>query len=482
LSNNLTGSTTITYGYPNYDRVGNRLACSIDGQDAQLYSYDKLYQLIYVDYNDLDKAWYAYDKLGNRTKMTRNTTSTFYDSNALNQYVHVDGVAYTYDKNGNLTYDGQYTYSYDYENKLTQVKQGQSVIATYKYDFAGRRVSKTAGQITTTYLYDGDSVIAEYQGQGTTCVCRYVFGPGIDESISMTSGANTYYYHFDGLGSVVALSNTSGQVVERYNYDAFGQPSAASSLGNRYMFTGREYDSETGNYYYRARYYSPKIGRFLQTDPTGYDDGINWYVYCGNNPINGIDPLGLDWLDNTANYCAGWSDTLSFGMTKVSRRLVNMRLETAYNILNSRYEVAWSPRSNVDTSSTAYKTGEWTGVANGIGIGIAGGIKAAGSKTAGNEFSHWIPQRAGGPRSILNGNYVTPETHFLQDPYRFPTGWQNYGPKWNQIIQQLSRIPNVFKGTALGIGWGVGGKVINDSLGNNTEDTSSKKSGNTPSQ
>jgi RHS repeat-associated protein len=94
----------------------------------------------------------------------------------------------------------------------------------------------------------------------------------------------------------------TGNVVEKYSYTVYGQvetqsdhgaPLAAGRVGNRFMFTGREYDYETGLYHYRARIYNPGIGRFMQTAPVGYGDGMNWYLYCGNNPIGLVDPYGL---------------------------------------------------------------------------------------------------------------------------------------------------------------------------------------------
>lgn len=112
----------------------------------------------------------------------------------------------------------------------------------------------------------------------------------------------SYYYHRDGLGSIAAISDENGNTVERYNYDVFGRvyivntdgtPLEGSLIGNPYYFTGRMLDSETGLYYYRARMYSPALGRFLQTDPIGYADGMNWYAYCGNNPVILLDPSGL---------------------------------------------------------------------------------------------------------------------------------------------------------------------------------------------
>ena len=112
-----------------------------------------------------------------------------------------------------------------------------------------------------------------------------------------------YFYFVDGLGSVTALSNMNGQLVERYAYDAFGNTVVTldGGTGNPIRFTGRRLDPESGLYDYRARLYSPALGRFLQTDPLGYADAMNLYQYCGNNPIKFIDPWGLCKEENLQN-------------------------------------------------------------------------------------------------------------------------------------------------------------------------------------
>jgi RHS repeat-associated protein len=169
---------------------------------------------------------------------------------------------------------------------------------SYTYDAAGRRVTKAVdGQTTTKYVYDGDHCIAEYSGSNQL-LRKYIYGPRVDEPVCMIEAAGdaTYYYHLDGLGSIIALSDEDGNAPVLYEYSVYGQVAASDpNHPNRFLFTGREFDKETGLYYYRARYYNPEIGRFLQTDPVGYTAGVNLYTYCGNNPVNHLDPSGEFW-------------------------------------------------------------------------------------------------------------------------------------------------------------------------------------------
>jgi RHS repeat-associated protein len=111
---------------------------------------------------------------------------------------------------------------------------------------------------------------------------------------SIYTGNLSIFYHADGLGSIVALTNSSGVVTTRYAYDPYGETEVAGTdVPQPFRFTGREWDAETGLYFYRARYYSPDMGRFISEDPIGYAGGINFYAYVGNDPVNFVDPSGF---------------------------------------------------------------------------------------------------------------------------------------------------------------------------------------------
>jgi RHS repeat-associated protein len=124
---------------------------------------------------------------------------------------------------------------------------------------------------------------------------------GVDEPLALYRSGKKYYYHADGLGSVVAMTDNHGTPKASYTYDAFGNntppspPPPPSSVTNPFRYTGRELDPETGLYYYRARYYDPATGRFLSEDPLQFEAGTNFYRYVSNNPLVLRDPSGLDW-------------------------------------------------------------------------------------------------------------------------------------------------------------------------------------------
>jgi RHS repeat-associated protein len=275
---------------------------SLNGSALTLgYSYNQDHQRTGVSASD---ATYLVSGL--------TAASHTYAPNNLNQYATVGATAYTYDTNGNLKSDGTWTYTYSNENILLTATATGSMVS-YAYDPQNLRKSKTVNGTTTSYLnipkslasaseksidpttfgfIAGNQEIAEYDASGNL-LRRYVYGSGLDEPLVTIDAVGNHFYHFtDGLGSVLALANTSGQLVEKHAYSAYGL--ASSTTGTAFQFAGRRVDPETGLYYNRARYYSPSLGRFLQTDPIGTDGGTNLYAYAGSDPTNSIDPTGLD--------------------------------------------------------------------------------------------------------------------------------------------------------------------------------------------
>jgi len=158
----------------------------------------------------------------------------------------------------------------------------------------GRRMQKSSLSETTNYVYDGANSIEEVDQSGNI-LARYAQGAGIDEALAELRSGTTSYYEEDGLGSVTSLSSSTGTLANTYTYDAFGNATASTgTLTNPFQYTGRDYDPETGLRYYRARYYDPSVGRFINEDPIGFLSGdVNFYAYARNNSPSLGDPFGL---------------------------------------------------------------------------------------------------------------------------------------------------------------------------------------------
>ena len=200
------------------------------------------------------------------------------------------------DANGNtLSEPSGKSYTWDFENRLVQaiVPGTNGGTTTFKYDPFGRRIQKRGPLGITNYLYDGINSLEEVDSSGNV-LARYAQSGDIDELLSELRGSTTSFYQEDVLGSVTSLSNGTGALANTYTYDSFGKLTASTgTLVNPFQYTARESDSETGLYFFRARYFDQSGGRFLSEDPTKFGGGVNFYPYVDSSPTNDVDPLGL---------------------------------------------------------------------------------------------------------------------------------------------------------------------------------------------
>jgi RHS repeat-associated protein len=290
-----------TFGY---DDLGRRTGLTRGNGTVTGYSYDigsrltSLTQDLAGSANDLSLS-FAYNPAFQIVSTTRSNDSyawaghgsgtTGSTANGLNQLATRGGATLAYDGRGNLTSDGARAFSYTAENRLASAPG-----TDLSHDPMGRLIKMTG--TGTVFDYDGTNLILETDtATGSQVKRRYVHGSQADEPLVWYEGAGTSdrrFLHADERGSIIAVSDSNGNATTLNKYDEYGIPAATNA--GRFQFTGQKWLSEIGLYDFKARMYWPEAGRFLQTDPIGYGNGLNQYCYVNGDPINFTDPTGLE--------------------------------------------------------------------------------------------------------------------------------------------------------------------------------------------
>ncbi|MCZ7648076.1 MAG: hypothetical protein M5U26_22925 [Planctomycetota bacterium] len=291
--------------------------------DDQDYDYDPEDRLIDFQRNGSgnNQAWQL-SLVGDWDQFTNGGSSQTRTHNSVHELTAIDAASLSYDLKGNLTaHSNGQTYTWDFENLMASATVGEET-AEYVYDAFRRRVKKTFDENSTVFVYDGWRCIAEYDnGAAASAPDRlFVFGAYLDEVLMMRNSAGTkYYYHTNHLYSVHAITNQSGAIVEAVkSYDAYGKATvitgagtdstwftsddvtgSATAIGNPFFYTGQRLDPETGLMYYKNRYMSVDLGRFISRDPIGILSVSDLYNYAANSPAKFLDLFG--WLPYPAD-------------------------------------------------------------------------------------------------------------------------------------------------------------------------------------
>jgi len=378
------GTSTVTIGYDNADR---RTSLTLPNTNSVTYAYNAASELTSLTYKKgattLGTLLYTYDAAGNRIKtggtfarsgLPPALTTTSYNAN--NQQTTFGTNTETYDLNGNLatvTDAGvTTTYTWNARNQLTGISNS-GFTASFTYDSFGRRTGKTVQGTTTNFVYDGVNPVQEKNGG--TVTANLLTGLGIDEFFTRTDGVGVRSLLPDALGSTVALGDGTGTLQTQYTYEPFGYTTQTGSAStSSYKFTGRE-DDGSGLYYYRARYYHPRLQRFIAEDPMGFAGGdMNVYAYGSDNPIMYGDPYGLFSVGDlpllppsVVNFSAGLGDALLLGFGDDLRGFLEINV-------------------GIDQCDDAYRYGSWAsfgfGGARLTYAGIAKGYSLAASSGA----------------------------------------------------------------------------------------------------
>lgn len=268
-----------------------------DELGTHTFGYDTHGRLTSATHPTLPGESYTYDASGNRLTSSLGT----HDYDESDRIVSAGTAVFEHDAAGRITKktdaSGITRFTYDAQGRLRRVDMPAGGYVAYRYDPYGKKIETDLNGVITRYVYDRQTLAAEYDGAGTL-LRRFVHGPGVDEPLAVVEGSARTYLTADHIGSIVALTDATGAVVGRVAYGAFGQPSFSPVIAsNPFGFTGRIFERSTGLYDLRARFYDPVLGRFLTPDPEGQAGGVNLYAYGLNNPLNNTDPSGrVAWI------------------------------------------------------------------------------------------------------------------------------------------------------------------------------------------
>ncbi|NRT43429.1 RHS repeat-associated protein [Clostridium beijerinckii] len=329
------GEVLVDYNYA-YDLNGNRLQ-KVSSKHKNFYTYDSMNRLKEASYDDRRES-FTYDNVGNRLTKTTNDITEKYVYNVKNQIreIHNKNVInyFTYDKQGNTIKEESTTGNNIFEyNTLNQqvkaiTKDGNTLVS--RYDTEGLRAEIEENEKLTKFIFHKENVLVETD-KDFNVISRFTRGYEVvaadiaDLDEGSESNLNRYYYTVDEQGSTVFITDRNQQIKNEYWYDAFGNVlDDKEKVHNRITYTGQQFDGVTGQYYLRARFYNPVIGRFTQED-IYRGDGLNLYDYCANNPIVYYDPSGYAMCPTKVK---AYKDYKKQGMTP----------QEAYTELKNRYK------------------------------------------------------------------------------------------------------------------------------------------------
>ncbi len=294
-------STTIAQFQYNYDPLG-RMTELTDEQGTTIFQYDTLGHLISADYpatSVLADESFTFDQTDNRLTSIDITDWTYDQGGKLTSYNNHN---IFYDANGSKQTEtiaaDSTTYKFDTANRLTKI-QGPSLLSTYSYDYANRRIQKTVNGSSTWFLYDGANILAEFDQSGNL-IENITYLPGTSDMLAVTKGIMSNTVLTSHIQSPLYVFDNNQSLLWQARYQAFGKAMIDNDVDNngniisiKQRFPGQYADSETGLYYNWNRFYNPETGRYISTDPMGISSGINLYGYAGASPVNYIDPTGL---------------------------------------------------------------------------------------------------------------------------------------------------------------------------------------------